>query len=160
MLCIQHTSKAQVFSTSRGFRQSLDAKIQRGQKERMYWEYKVIFSVALLKNQKHKIWEKCAKKMRRHKCHWRTGTRCSRHCSPWKRLLMKHAVPLQPMENHVRAGIYTAGHERPRTTAGGYGLKKAAANEEPTKKTCVLKNCISMNSSLSLLSLILQKSWS
>lgn len=52
---------------------------------------------------------------------------------------MKHAVPLQPMENNVRAGIYTAGHERPRTTAGGYGLKKAAANEEPTKKTCVLK---------------------
>lgn len=49
MLCIQHTSKTQVFSTSRGFRQSLDAKIQRGQKERMYWEFKVIFSVELLK---------------------------------------------------------------------------------------------------------------
>lgn len=46
-----------------------------------------------------------------------------------------YEVLLQPMEKHVRADIYTAEHEWPRTTAGGQGLKKAAATGEPTKQT-------------------------
>ena len=45
--------------------------------------------------------------------------------------MVKQVVPLQPMEDRVRADIHTAAHRGPHAGAGVYALKEAAACGKP-----------------------------
>lgn len=56
--------------------------------------------------------------------------------------MVKQAVFLQPMKEHIGADIHPAARGGPHTGVVGYGLKEAVACGEPTLEQTPGRNCI------------------